>query len=394
MLGALFAGDATRAELARRLDITRSTVGSLVEELVDAGLVRERAVEIRPARAPGRPGTRLALVPGGACFLGASVGVDGVTVVALDLAARTLHRAHEAADGRARAPADTATAVARLIGGVAARLPRTAAIAGAGVAVPGFLDADGGCHAALLGWRGAPLHRLLRDARPAIPGPSPAILNDADAVAAAEHRAWRDPRTPAPGAGGAIGEPDVAVVLLEHGVGLGVVRGGRLPANRRHGADELGHLPTGRPGWLDGGGHPERLEAHVGRDALLARWRSLGGSAAGGLDAFVATLGAGDPVAARVADGWALALAQGLAGLVALVDVERIALAGSVAALHPFVADRLARRFAGLLPPGRAPVAIARSRVREDGAAVGAALALHRAFLDGDAPPVERRRTA
>ena len=63
-------GTASRADIARRTGLSRSTVSTLVSELQDRGLVVER--EFPPAGRQGRPAMQLALDPSA----GAAVGID------------------------------------------------------------------------------------------------------------------------------------------------------------------------------------------------------------------------------------------------------------------------------------------------------------------------------
>ncbi len=63
----------SRAEISSKTGLNRSTVSSIVRELIHGGLARE--VEFQKDRL-GRPGMLLELSPNGACAIGAEVGVD------------------------------------------------------------------------------------------------------------------------------------------------------------------------------------------------------------------------------------------------------------------------------------------------------------------------------
>ena len=74
------------------------------------------------------------------------------------------------------------------------------------------------------------------------------------------------------------GTEDCLVVLIENGVGGGIVGGGGLHRGRLLGAGEIGHIPIGDAGFVYDALRPGRLETYVGKDALFARYRHVGGS--------------------------------------------------------------------------------------------------------------------
>ncbi len=81
-------GRMSRADLARRLGLNRSSSGQIVAELTGSGLVHE--VEDSSDRKgehsrAGRPGILLELVPDAAVFLGVEIGVEHITAVIIDL---------------------------------------------------------------------------------------------------------------------------------------------------------------------------------------------------------------------------------------------------------------------------------------------------------------------
>jgi len=75
----------SRAELAERTGLTRSTVSSLVDDLREAKLIHETG--IGPSRG-GRPGTQLELNPAGGCAIGVEITGDAALVMLTDFVAR------------------------------------------------------------------------------------------------------------------------------------------------------------------------------------------------------------------------------------------------------------------------------------------------------------------
>lgn len=374
-LAALFhAGPSSRAALARDLGLTRSTTGILVHSLAEAGLARELAtgtdVEPDGEGRVGRPGILVEIDGDGAFFLGAYIGVNWIIVVAIDLAGALRARASKPFAGAGSAPADAVEIIASLVGEVIAQLPARARLSGLNVAVPGFLGEDGTTyHAAILGWHGVNLTRLLANAL----GPElPVVVeNDANAVALAETYRKRPGDQPA---------GDSLIVLIENGVGGGLISGGRLHRGHLRGAGEIGHMPIGDDGFVYDARRPGRLETYVGKDALLARHAHIGGRATT-FDVFLHALAAGETAALRAAGDWGRWLARGLAALICMLQPGRIILAGSGNAVYPFVAAEVEAFLSAYLVEGYPVPHIGLSQSGSDGPAIGAAYLLHQAAL-------------
>ena len=77
-------GNLSRAELARFLNLTRSTLTYVTSELMEMGLITE-AGQSFVTQATGRPGTGLKLNSEGAFFLGAEIGAEGIHLVLINL---------------------------------------------------------------------------------------------------------------------------------------------------------------------------------------------------------------------------------------------------------------------------------------------------------------------
>src|SRR6266480_1340236 len=82
-------GLASRAELARRTGLSRSTVSSLVAELKEEGLIAERVHQRGPARSSrqsGRPPVLIALTGSAGVVVGVDFGKRHLAVAVSDLA--------------------------------------------------------------------------------------------------------------------------------------------------------------------------------------------------------------------------------------------------------------------------------------------------------------------
>ena len=94
-------GPRSRATIAQDTGLNKSTVSSLVCELMDFGLLVERGAEHRGTA--GRPGLVVDVARDGVVALGLEVNVDYLGVQATDLAGGSRYKAMEAVDNRGRA---------------------------------------------------------------------------------------------------------------------------------------------------------------------------------------------------------------------------------------------------------------------------------------------------
>ncbi|WP_081909099.1 ROK family transcriptional regulator [Deinococcus sp. YIM 77859] len=173
----------SRAELAARTQLTKVTVGTMVQELLDQGWLVEGGLQ---QGSVGRPGRALYLNEGRHILLGAEVGVQGLRVVACTLTGRSLGQ--RAVLTPSTTPEATAQQLAILLTEVLA-LPELAGreILGLGVAVPGpvALHESTLVFAPNLGWRNIPFLTVLKPFLPDLPGPW-LLENEAKAAAFGE----------------------------------------------------------------------------------------------------------------------------------------------------------------------------------------------------------------
>src|SRR4051812_46866994 len=90
------AGATTRAELARRTGLSRTTVSSLINDLIRSGVVTEHDGRVAPDGGQGgRPGVVVSLDRSAGAAVGVDFGKSHLTVAVSDLAHRVLaeHRA-------------------------------------------------------------------------------------------------------------------------------------------------------------------------------------------------------------------------------------------------------------------------------------------------------------
>jgi predicted NBD/HSP70 family sugar kinase len=251
-------GLVSRAEIARRTGLSRSTVSSLVSELQSDGLVIERE---EPGAAHGEQGGRPPILLSFDASAGAALGIDfghkHVRVAVSDLSSNIL--SERAAPMDIDHDSEESMDVALDLVGealLAAGVERSRVI-GAGVGLPGPIDqADGvtGSSAIMPGWVGVDAGAELRR-RLDVPV---SIDNDANLGALAElnHGAGR-------------GATDLVYLKVSSGIGAGLILGGRLYRGAGGMAGELGHVLVDPEGAVCRCGNRGCLETAASTGALL-----------------------------------------------------------------------------------------------------------------------------
>ncbi|WP_405679193.1 ROK family protein [Streptomyces sp. NBC_01511] len=331
----------TRAVLTSELGVTRATAGAVAAELEALGLIR---VDSRPGAAAGsqgRPSHRLSVDDTGPVVLAAQVHADGFRAALVALGGRTV----ATAPGCVTVSSDPAQVLGAVVAEGAALLRDSGRrCVGAGLAVPSAVaEPDGTALNPLhLAWpAGAPVRDLFVEQVRAAGIDGPAFTgNDVNLAALAEHRH---------GAGRGAGQL-LCVATGHRGVGGALVVDGRLHTGSSGLALEVGHLtvnPEGRPchcgsrGCLDVETDPLAFLDAAGRDpgpevSLLQQSRDLLRGEYG------------DRSVRAAAEELIDRLGQGLAGLVNILNPDRVILGGlhrelldaDPARLRAVVADR------------------------------------------------------
>lgn len=325
----------TRAVLTTALGVTRATAGAVAAELKDLGLITVDARPAAPTGTQGRPSHRLAVAEDGPVALAAQVHPDGYRAALVGLGGRIVATQPDCAP----VAADPAQVLGEVVAAGARLLRATGRrCVGAGLAVPSAVAEPEGTalNPLHMAWSaGEPVTEIfracLREAGLATPGH---CGNDVNLAALAEHRH-----------GAGHGAHHLLCVATGHrGVGGALVLDGRLHTGSAGLALEVGHLtvdPAGRPchcgsrGCLDVETDPLALLEAAGRPpgpegSLLAQAREL-------VRAEYAT----DP-AVRAATHLVIdRLGLGLAGLVNILNPDRIVLGGLHSCLLAADPDRL-----------------------------------------------------
>jgi predicted NBD/HSP70 family sugar kinase len=250
-------GPQSRADLARGSGLSRTTVSSLVSELLGAGLVVETEDRGTPYKGgSGRPPLLVALAVRPGRVAGVDIGHGHIRVAVSDRSARVLAEVELITDADPQG-ASTLDRAAELVRQTArqAGVP-VSELLEVGLCVPAPIDRRSARvdHAVLPGWHElAPADELADRLRLPV-----VVDNDANLGAMAEHQH-----------GAGRGVADLLYVKLASGVGAGLVLGGRLHRGAAGLAGEIGHVLAREDGDVCRCGSRGCLETEVSTRRLL-----------------------------------------------------------------------------------------------------------------------------
>jgi glucokinase-like ROK family protein len=217
----------SRAKLAMVSGLNKSTVSSLVDELLESKLVHETGSNTGGA---GRPATLLEMNPHVGCIIGVELGVDFVSVAVTDFLGHILWRRREDADptedqGKMINQTLRIVKEAMVVG-----KKKNYKFLGLGLATPGTVDVEQGVliFAPNLHWRNVPFVKIFSEQTKL----NVFVENDANAAAIAEHLF-----------GTARQCQDFLFVFAGVGIGGGLFLNGKIYRGRNGYAGEIGHSP-------------------------------------------------------------------------------------------------------------------------------------------------------
>src|SRR3954452_13527326 len=161
------AGITSRAKLARRTGLSRTTVSSLIGDLVRDGLVAERVdASAAPGAQGGRPPVLVSLDRRAGAAVGVDFGKSHVTVAIADLGHTVLAEMRRKLPGDHPAHSDLDVAAELVDAALAEAGMDRSLVLGVGMGLPGPVDADTGMIGSstiLPGWRRGTGPRGLRE---------------------------------------------------------------------------------------------------------------------------------------------------------------------------------------------------------------------------------------
>jgi predicted NBD/HSP70 family sugar kinase len=312
-------GPLSRHELASVTALSQASVSNLVGEMIAEGLVEEAGLLESEG---GRPRALIRMATSFGYVVGVDVGETRVQVELFDLSMAALAKAQYPIKRAQLAPEGIVADILRGVAEVTASAGvEASAILGLGVAVSGVVEQgdDGTVHAQTLGWDGVPLRAMLRE------GTTIPVHIDNGAKTLGQAEMWF---------GAGRGAQHAVIALLGSGVGAAVVADGASYRGSRSSAGEWGHTTIVYGGRLCRCGSRGCLEAYVGAEGILERYRDANrGRAADGADeesAIAGLIEAADTSrrAEKVLHETVGYLGAGIAALINLFNPERIVLGG------------------------------------------------------------------
>ena len=373
-------GPLSKAELADRLGISRTTVGVEVQRLAEVGMAQEAGPA---ASRGGRRSTLVDLSPD-LRFLGISIGATGISAGVTDGRLTVLATKTKPCDIRTGPEAVLATALE-----MAREVLAEAGVerpSGAGVGVPGPVDFNRGVSVSppiMPGWDGFPV----RDVVSRELGCPVVLDNDVNVLAVGEQHS-----------GVARAARDFLYVKIGTGIGCGIVVDGELYRGVNGCAGDIGHIrvddfgPTcacGNTGCLEafaGGSALARdatAAARAGRSEVLAALLAERGSlTAADLGTAIAQ---GDPTSVQLIRDCGRRVGQVLASLVSFFNPDLIVIGGGVTALgHSLLAEIRGVTYRRSLPLATGSLPIVLSELGDDGGVIGAARLISDAVYSSD----------
>jgi predicted NBD/HSP70 family sugar kinase len=310
------AGPISRAELARRSHLSRSTVSSIINELITVDLVRE--VGIGNSQGGRRP-IMLEFNYQSSFAVGIELATDAMTALVCDLQGCVLHRSSSTFQLTEGPLVCTNLLAQTLRAALHTANIQPSQVIGVGVGVPGPLSVSTGQLIAppvMPGWDGVLLPKLLAEQL----GLRIFLDNDANLGALAEQR-W----------GAARGWQNLAYIYLgSSGIGSGLILDGRLYRGEIGSAGEIGHITIDENGPACRCGSNGCLEASVGTYALLNEAQRAG-LAIQSIEQLVAYAQTGNPIATEMITRAGRRLGIAIASVLNLLNPGCVVLGGKLA---------------------------------------------------------------
>ncbi|HWW75913.1 MAG TPA: ROK family transcriptional regulator [Pyrinomonadaceae bacterium] len=314
----------SRAEISHETELQRSTVSLIVEELKDQGLIDE----IEGESTGGRPPLLLQLRAAGPIAIGVDLSTKGTAVATSDLAGRVLAKETFPTDPNAE------KTLRRVLDSVTRLVRKEKGVEAVGVSLPGLVEPETGNAFFIphFRWRDWDIAGRLQAAT----GLPVSVDNDANAAALAE--LW-------------FGRPEVrevrnfVMVLVEEGLGTGIVFDGQVYHGDAGGAGEFGHMTIGSdaPVACAAGSH-ECWEAFASERAALARYAKLSARGAKQGVCFTELVDRalrGEEAAKSALTQTAYHLGVGISNIIKALSPEAVIVGGQMSRAWPLVASEI-----------------------------------------------------
>ena len=243
----------SRSALAEMTGLNKTTVSSLVQELIGHQFVREVGLE---STGTGRPAVLLELNPAAGCIVSSEIGVDFISVVCVNFATEIIRQDREHISPDMGQQAIINRTLDLLHQEIEATRDECSSLLGVALGVPGLVDRTSGTllFAPNLGWKNVPLSDILhREFNVPV-----FVDNEANMAALGEYYF-----------GAAQGHREVLFVSAGVGLGGGIVRDGQLVSGATGFGGEFGHMTIDPNGELCNCGNRGCWETQVSQSALF-----------------------------------------------------------------------------------------------------------------------------
>lgn len=311
-------GKASRTDIAAALKLSPATVTFVTSGLMAGGLIEEvTATDTPDAAKRGRPRVALRLRKDEFHVAGIKIARGSMSILVLDFDGKEVTRLEVPLSRPQMEPEALVLAIRDALTAAYLQIDcGLETLSGISIGLAGQVDAE----IRFVHWsssltqRNVDLGELLNKHLPC----AAFLDNDANLVAKAEQLF-----------GEAKGLKNFLVVTVEHGVGLGIVLGGRLYRGERGCGAEFGHTKVALNGVTCQCGQHGCLEAYVGSSGLLRRAaEDISPDAFPTVRALVQGAADGNANAAKILDEAGQMFGLGLSNLINLFDPERIIIAG------------------------------------------------------------------
>lgn len=331
-------GPISKADVRRITGLNFTTVTNAVNDLAADGMVQEVGLG---SSSGGRKPMLLTLNPTARYVLGCELQSTKLLIGLFDLTGRLVARSEQP-----KVPLTTPDeTVERIVAGIHQVVAEAGIglekVEGLGVAAPGPLDSQRGVLLTppnMVGWHNVPLKAMLEAAT----GLSVVVEKDGNAAALGE--VWF---------GAGQGARDLILIIVDQGIGAGIISGGRLWRGSHSGAGELGHTTIDIDGPRCSCGNYGCLEAvasgfALARKAVEAIRRGVRSSLAEvmeahgeiGITELLAAANEGDKLALDLLDESGRTLGIAVANIVNMYNPELIVMAGRLAQESSLVLQR------------------------------------------------------
>jgi glucokinase-like ROK family protein len=370
----------SRAALAETTGLNKTTVSSLVNELIERQFVHEIGLATPSS---GRPAIQLKLNPTAGFIVSCEIGTYYILVICTDFSPKIIWRYQEQMDLTLGQHAILKRMLAILNQAIEAGCSACGSLLGITVGVPGLVDQATGAllFAPNLGWKDVQIRSLLQESFNV-----PLFVdNEANIAALGEHYF-----------GAAQGFEEVLYISAGVGLGGGIVHGGRVFSGVTGVSAEFGHMTLDPDGEICKCGNQGCWETQVSQKALFRHvWRRIdqgevsrlfemtaGSRASLTVPLIVDAARLGDAVALNALEIIGRHLGIGIASLVNALNPELVVFGGILSLagefLMPVIEKEVERR---ALKWNREAMQLVLARHASDACVMGGVAAVYQAIL-------------